>query len=204
MKEKAEARASFIAGMAGIEALSNTILSNFGRRTKEDLPDALLSKAQKKSNIDRWRLIDKIYFLPTLCNQDLLPPACYFNKESEAFKLFEELVLIRNGIMHGRPVPTLMLVKLKPNKKHEMKDSFDLNFWPLTKIPKDFSIFNHDCAKIAYDKILWVRDSLVNYLDMIDDIYLKEDKINLISRVIKDDEVTEDYLLKNWKEYINK
>lgn len=203
MKEKSASRASFIMGLAGIEAFTNNVLKDYSKRNKEDLPEAILSKYQKSTDVGRWRLIDKVYFLPTLCNDIFNPPAIYFKRDSRAFKLFEELVKIRNSIVHGRPEPFMVLFRLKPNKVHEMNDSFINNFWPLSKIPKDFSSFNYECAKTAYENIKCVRDSLVKFLDKVDDKYMKEEKIKLISPIIRDDLLTEIELLKNWKKYVN-
>jgi len=204
MNEKAAARAAFIMGIAAIEAFANNILRDFSIRGKKDLPESLLNKSQKQLKIDFWRLADKVYFLPTLCNSQLTPPAFYFKRESEQFQLFEELVEIRNGIMHGRPEPFLGLIKLNPNKLHEVNDNFPENFWPLSKFPKDFTSLNHNCSKIAYDNIKWIKDSLISFLDKVDKKYLNEEKIELISPVIQDSNLNEDELIKNWKMYVNK
>lgn len=204
MQEKAAARACFIMGMAGIEAFANNILGDFAVRGKSDLPESLLNRSQKKRNIDYWRLTDKIYFLPTLCNSLLTPPAFYFKKDSNQFQLFEELVEIRNGIMHGRPEPFLALIKLKPNKVHEMNDNFPENFWSLSNFPKDFTSFNYQCANTAYNNIKWVRDSLVGFLEKVDEKYMNEEKIELVSPIIQGNDLDDDELIKNWKNYVNK
>ncbi len=203
MKEKAESRACLVSGVAGIEAFANTVLKEFSLRKKEDMSEEILNKHQRKKPIDRWRLIDKVYFLPTLCNKQLTPPAFYFKKDSEAFKLFDELIQIRNSMMHGRLQPALMLFKLRPNKIHLAYDDIDLNFWPMSKAPRDLNSFNYECAKIAYNNISWVRDSLVEFLENIDKRYLSEEKIQLKSPIIMDDNLDKDELLRNWKKYIN-
>ncbi len=202
MKEKAASRACFISGMAGIEAFANTVLKDFGVRGKGDLPEQILSKSQKKNPIDRWRLADKVYFLPTLCNKHLTPPPCYFTKDSQSFKLFEELIDIRNSIMHGRPEAALWLFKLKAGKMHEVKDDFDTNFWSLSRICKDFSSFNYDYARVAYDNIVWVRGCLVGFLEKVDDKYMSEHKIKLISPIIPDETADEKELIDNWQSYV--
>lgn len=204
MQEKAAARACFIMGMAAIEAFANNILRDFGVRGKEDVPESLLNKSQKKRDVDYWRLTDKVYFLPTLCNAQLRPPASYFKRDSKEFQLFDELVEIRNGIMHGRPEPFLALIKLKPNKLHEVNDNFPENFWSFSNIPKDFTSFNHQCANTAYDNIKWVRDSLVSFLEKVDEKYMNEEKVQLISPIIQDSDLDEAELIRNWKNYVNK
>jgi len=133
----------------------------------------------------------------------LTPPAFYFKKDSKAFKLFEELVEIRNTIMHGRPESVLVLCKLKPNKTHEMNSDFAVNFWPLSEIPKDFTAFNHECAKTAYDNITWVRDSLIGFLEKLDVKYFREEQIQLISPVFRESDVDEKELLTNWEKYVS-
>lgn len=204
MQEKAVARACFIMGMAAIEAFANNILRDFAVRGKEEVPESLLNKSQKKKEIDYWRLTNKVYFLPTLCNSQLTPPAFYFKRDSTQFQLFEELVKIRNGIMHGRPEPFLALLKLKPNQVHEMDDSFVENFWPLSKIAKDFTSFNFVSAGIAYNNIKWVRESLIGFLEKVDEEYMNEEKIELISPVIQNSDLDEGELIKNWKNHVNK
>jgi hypothetical protein len=202
MREKAASRASFIMGIAGIEAFSNNLLGDFAVRRKSDLSEALLNRSQKANPVERWRLTDKVYFLPTLCNRDLAPPASYFKRDSGQFQLFEELVQIRNAVMHGRPTPFLALVKLRPDKKHEANDDIAENFWPLSRVPKDFSSFNYECAKTACENITWVRDSLAGFLDKADDKYLKEEKIELVSTVIPDAAGEQRDLLSNWRDHV--
>ena len=117
MEEKSASRTCFIMGIAAIEAFANNILRDFAVRNKGDLPVGMLNKSQKDNPIDRWRLIDKVYFMPTLCNAVISPPASFFNRKSKEFILFEELVEIRNTIMHGRPETILMLMKYKSDNK---------------------------------------------------------------------------------------
>ena len=202
MREKAVARASFIMGIAGLEAFANNVLRDFCARERDELPKEFLNKLQRSRPIDRWRLTDRVYFLPTLCNDELVPPAFYFRRDSTTFRLFEELVEIRNGIMHGRPEPFLALVKLKTNKLHEANDNIVDNFWPISQIPRDFSSFNHDCAKTAHDNIKWVRDSLIGFLDKVDEKYMREEKVKLVSPVIPDSKADEGELLRHWRKYV--
>jgi len=189
--EKAESRAAFIMGMAGIEAFTNNVLSDFKLRNKEDLKEIHLSKEQKNKFIERWRLVDKVYFLPTLCNSKLEPPEFYFNKDSNEFRLFEELVQIRNSIMHGRPEPWKIKIKFRPDKNHEVYDSFEENFWPLSKIHKDFTSFNYECAKVAYDNIIWLKDRLMGTLERVERKYLIEEKIHLTTPILDEPESAE-------------
>jgi hypothetical protein len=201
MKEKTAARASFIMGVTGIEAFTNNILKDFGLLSKSQIPFESLNKYQRKNDIDFWRLIDKVYFLPSLCQLEFKPPDNYFNRTSKEFLLFEELVNIRNSIVHGKPDPGLRLVKLNPNKKHELIDDLDINWWPLSKIIKDFTAFNYDCAKTARDNIVWVKDSLTQFIDTIDNNYLNNEKFEPASAIIEGDESLREDLLLNWRKY---
>lgn len=203
MEEKAFSRDCLIMGMAGIEALANNLYRDFATRSKNDLPDNLLNKNQRKNEIEWWRLTDKVYFLPTICNITLSPPASYFDKESDKYKLFEELIEIRNSILHGRPEALLMLAKLNPNKRHELIDNFDQNFWPCSKLPKDITAINGECAKIAYENIIWVRDSLVGFIEKLNEKYLKEERFTLISPVIPEQNADKNELMTNWRKYID-
>ena len=202
-KEKSASRASFIMGIAGIEAFANNVIRDFSVRTKDDLPKNLLNKKQIENPIKYWRLMDKIYFLPTLCNPELALPPRYFQKNSKEFKLFKELVEIRNSIMHGRPEPFLVLIKLKPDRFHEVTADFPDALWPISKVPKDFSSFNYECAKTACENITWVRDSLVTFLEKVYEKYMREGKLELVSPEINDNSVSKEELLKNWPKYIN-
>lgn len=189
-REKAASLSSFIMGMAGIEALANYIYLDFGLRKKEDLPTELLNKRQKNKTFEFWNLADKIYFLPSLCNLDFNPPDSYFKKDSKEFKLFEELVEIRNNIMHGRPTSTLIRILHEPGNIKGLFDNFSENYWPRSKIQKDFTSFNFDCAKTTYENIIWVRNSLIKFIDKLDEKYLREEQIKLTSPVIDEQHVT--------------
>ncbi|SYZ72931.1 hypothetical protein TRIP_C21046 [Candidatus Zixiibacteriota bacterium] len=203
MREKAASRASFLMGIASIEAFANNILLDFSIRKKEDLPNDILNKSQKERPIDRWRLADKVYFLPTLCNKELTPPENYFKKDSEPFTIFKELIGIRNGIMHGRPYPFRVLFELRSNKQHLVYDDFDDNFWPITHIPRDFTSFNFECAKIAYENAKWVIDSLRDFIEKLENVYFREENIKLISPIIQEDGLTKTELIRNYKKYIS-
>lgn len=203
MQEKAAARAAFIMGIAAIEAFTNNVLTDHAIRSKEDIPKNLLfHSAQKGQKLEKWRLIDKVYFAPLLCNEILSPPACYFDRQSAAFRTFAELVEIRNSIMHGNSFPFLVLIDLTDATNKVIMDDFQLNFWPLSRIPHDFSSFNFKCAETACKYIAWVRDSLVKFIDRVDQKYMTHEQIKLISPIIADQTATKDELLKNWKSYI--
>jgi hypothetical protein len=202
MKEKTTARASFIMGIAGIEAFANNVLNDFGVLTKEQIPCELLNKNQQRNKMNYWRLPDKVYFLPSLCKSNFVSAENYFDRNAHEFQLFEELVSIRNSIVHGKPKPWLGLIKLNPDKRHELIDNFEINKWPISKIFKDFSSFNYDCAKTARDDVVWIKDSLSKFIEGIDEKYFREEKFKLISHLIEGDDTIREELLNNWRKYV--
>ena len=203
MREKAFSRDTLIMGIAGIEAFANNVLIDFCVRTEKNLPRELLKKWEISGRIHYWRLVDKVYFLPTLCNTKFQPPEFYFKRDSNEFQLFDELVRIRNGIMHGRPARILVLDNLRPNRTHVLDDTFPQNFWPVSKIGKDFTSFNFPYAKIAHDNIMWVRDSLVDFLEKVDKKYMEEEGVKFISPLIPEGKASRKELLSNWKRYVD-
>jgi hypothetical protein len=200
--EKSASRASFIMGMAAIEAFANSLLSDFAVHDKSQIPPVMISKHLSKTRIDRWPLAEKIYFLPTLCNRPISPPATFFDRQSRDFRLFEELIEITNSIMHGRPTVIMLLAHLSHSKLHTMIDEFDQNFWPISEIPRDFTSFNQQCAEAAFHTLTWVRDSLITHVGGLDRQYLGEERMRLISRVFREDEVSRESLLKDWKDFV--
>jgi hypothetical protein len=202
MEEKAISRDCLVMGMAALEAFANNLIRDFIKRNKENLDPGILNKNQKNNPIDRWSLSDKIYFLPTLCNSSMLTPELFFNPLSADFRCFIELIKIRNGIVHGRPEASLMLMTINPNRMHELDDDFSENCWPISKIPRDLTIFNGECAKIAYINMAWVKDSLIKYIEKLDEKYLKEEKINIVSRIIQENEADKSTIKKKWRDYI--
>lgn len=201
MREKTASRACFITGIAAMEAFANNLFRDFAVRSEKALPKTMLAKSQRGA-FDWWPLAERVYFLPTLCNKDLSPPACYFKRDSPAFELFEELVKIRHSVMHSRPEKVMVLCRLKRDKVHIFNDDFPGNFWPLSKIPKDLTPFNHECAKTAYDNIREIRDLLFSFIERLTADYFKVEVVELISAVIAEKEASEDELLKNWEKYV--
>jgi hypothetical protein len=203
MKEKTVSRGTFIMGMTGLEVFANNIIHDFSIRGKADLPKTLLNKSQRNQPIDRWKLADKIYFLPTICNNHLSPPATYFRRDSKAYRLFEELVEIRHSIIHGKPSPTLAIIQITGDKTNLVHDDFDFNYWPISRIHKDFVSFNYESAKIAYENINWVKDSLVEFIEKLTDKYLKEETIKLLKPVWADGKFDETDLIRDVQKLVD-
>jgi hypothetical protein len=90
-----------------------------------------------------------------------------------------------------------------PNKIHNFSDDIEQNFWPISKISRDFSSFNYTCAKVAYKNIVWVKISILKFVEDIDKSYMKDEVIELKSRIIDDSKTTKDELIHNWESYLN-
>ncbi len=201
IKEKFVSQSVLIFGVAGIEALANCVLKEFSLRDKNSLPESMLSKNQRNNEIEFWRLIDKVYFLPTLCNKDFSPPAVYFKRDSTIFQKFAELIKIRNSMMHGRLSASILLIELKPGLVKEIDDDIEINNWPITGIKKDPSSFNYSSAQIAFDTISWVKGTIVKLVDAIDNNYLESEQITLISDIVETD-ADKAYLKSNFRDFI--
>lgn len=201
VREKIYSKSCFLTGIAAIEGFANFILSDFAVRGKDSLV-SLLDKSQKSQKIERWPLVEKIYFLPSLCNKRLTPPAFYFKRNSKAFMIFMELAEIRNNILHASPEPRLALIKLQKSGFHEEYDDFEENFWPYSRIFKDYSAFNHTAAKVAYDNIIWIRDSLIKFIDRLDKKYLLDENYTPISKRYSEEEFSKEELIDDFKKYI--
>ena len=105
--------------------------------------------------------------------------------------------------MHGRPHLFLALFKLNPDRLNSLIDDIDArDFWPISRIPRDFVSFNGKCARTACENIKWVRDSLVEFLEKVTKDYMQKNIIKLVSRIYTEEEVTEDELRSNWSKYV--
>ncbi len=169
--EKHLSLGSFLHGFAGLEAFVHNVRLEFKRREPSDLPDSFFGKQKRveqlkiKKDFEWWPITEKVFFIPSLCCDELKAPSSFFKKNSKKWHQFAEIVSVRNSIAHAKPVDRKMTITLKPDKIHEADDSHKSNFRPCTQIPKDLRIFNYECASKARDIIVWVRDRLVESLD---------------------------------------
>jgi hypothetical protein len=172
---RSNARACVVALVAGLEAFANSVLKEFGKRSVDEVNPEWLTRNQKKIDLDRWTLKDKVRFIPTLCNSKADNPVLFFKTDSVEFKLFAELVEIRNSIAHGRIVSIKMKVTMYSDKKHEADTAFPENVWPNSDFPKEIYAINYDCAKKAYTCVMFVVKSLILFLNnQINNVYLTE------------------------------
>lgn len=173
--ERANSRASIIASVAGLEAFANSVLSEFRKRQPNEMDADWLTRKHKEVPLDRWSLKDKINFLPSLCNSKVKHPECFFDMNSESFKLFKEIVEVRNTLAHGRIVDVKYVVTLFSDRKHEADSNYPENMWQVSKFPKEISALRYNHALQTNRNIIWVLKSLISFLDSkIDRKYLLE------------------------------
>lgn len=187
--EKSYSRASFIIGMAALEAFCNTLVVDFKCHEIDDLPREWTNHNQRQQPFDMWRLVWKIRFIPVICNEGLKSPGEYFDQESDEIALLLELSMIRNSIMHGRIQKPKILFTYGTNRIHIMDDEFPENFWEKSKIPFDFTTFNYDCARDACQNIIWFKDKLIEFMgSRVSSSYLCEDQIHFTSEQFESSE----------------
>lgn len=185
-REKHLATGSFIMGVLGIEAFVNCLWEEFKLRTPLDMPDEWFGRKGRITNLkerpfEKWKLQEKVYFIPTICSPGAKPPSDFFKKNARHWQRFDEVVEIRHRLAHARPVRADWVVTLGQDKLHTVDDSKRSNFWARTKIPKDIRSFNYECAQIGVDEVTWVRDSIMKFLaDRIPSKYLHEEVIQII------------------------
>jgi hypothetical protein len=180
-REKAYSRASFITGMAALEAFCNTLVVDFKCHEIADLPDKWMNHDQRQRTFDRWRLASKIRFVPVICNGKLKSPSEYFDQDSDEIVLLTELSRIRNSIMHGRIQKPKILITYGKNRIHIVDDEFPENFWKKSKIPYDFTTFNYECARDACRNIGWFKNKLIEFIgSRISNSYLRDDQVQCL------------------------
>lgn len=203
MREKAASRECLVMGVAGVEALANSLLSEFACHKIEDIPTGLIKKRLRKLTIEWWPLGEKVYFTPALCNPLLSPPSKYFSNSSKMFRVFEELIEIRNSLVHGKPWPRLVLFRLNRNMIHTMNDDFPHQKWPESGIHKDLVCFNYDSAKIVRDNVSGIKNALLRHVPRAGKKYLSEEKIRLVSPIIDERGGDEKLLMADWKKFVD-
>lgn len=172
-------RACIISAIAALESLSNHLIKDFKKHDKKDIPERWFASDSKWQNkrIMEWPLIQKIRFLPTICNKKLKSPDEYFEFPDYKLELFCELVTIRNKIVHGKLVPVRISIDTKTKI---LKADYPENYWPISKIPKDIFNIDFSHADIAYRNVVYIRDKLRDFMpDILDDEYLTKQKIQL-------------------------
>jgi len=182
-EEKAYSRACFIFGVAAIEAFCNALIEEYRIHKLDELPSEWTNHKQKQNALDWWKLEWKVQFIPTICNEELKHPAEYINPDCREMKLFSLHVKVRDSIMHGRIHEPHIRLRRDEKGVWNLDDDLPENFWPKSDIPKDFTSFNYECAKLAYDNIMWVRDKLIECLGLrITRGFLNQDVIEVDGR----------------------
>lgn len=160
MKEKAFSRASFVLGMAALEAFCNALLDDYRQQEPAVLRRFNINSKRLKKSLDRWTLPDKIAYLPTLCSIELLNPSRFFDKTSEQFQLLDEMVDVRNDMVHGQLVNRKVEIDIEA--KHTVNGR---NVIPMTdQFPRNLAIFNYSCALKARDCVDWFKTKLQRHL----------------------------------------
>jgi hypothetical protein len=150
-------------------------------------------------------LIEKIRFAGSLCNATLKPPEFYFDADGDEFLLLQEVIEIRNSIIHARPNSFLVLLDItkQPDGSKHYLDDFDVNFWPRSKIPKDITSFDYRCAVKAVDSVLTAKTRLEGFIEGIDRGFLANETWTLLTRVFDVPSQGREYIVKNWMEFVN-
>jgi hypothetical protein len=138
------------------EALINRVLSEFGNAP------GLFEVLEKASILDKW------YLAPFLCAGGNKPIP--FDRGTEPFQSFKELVQIRNWLAHPK-VDNFLDAQLDPrstitvgpaNEQYPWLEMLKGKTWPQTKTPKNPFELNHQHAESAI-KIL---DSTISALQI--------------------------------------
>ena len=185
-REKHLATGSFIMGIMGIEAFVNCLWAEFPLRRPPDMPYEWFGgkgriASLKERPFERWKLQEKVFFIPSICCSTAKPPKDFFKKNSRHWQRFDEVVAIRHRLAHARPVWTDWKITLGQDKLHTVDDSKRSNFWARTEIPKDIRGFNYGCAQIGFEEVTWVRDSIMTFLvDRVPSKYLHEEVLQIL------------------------
>ncbi len=162
-KEKSLSISAFMTKFAGLEALVNSCLNDFTKRTIEQLSDEFftgqlvsLKEKLKKRKPQDWRLSTRIFLSIPICSTPIINPTSVFNIESKEWKEFEELVKIRHSYTHANSVNVKQVLTKVSTKVWNADDTNVDSFWQLTNTPKDLRIFNFESATKLCEIIDWV------------------------------------------------
>lgn len=164
-KARAHGRACIVTVIAGMESLCVCLEDLLPTRTVEDLPDDWVPRKLRKRKFRFWPLVAKVRFVPVLCCEQLRTSDSYFCESDAALKEFEEMVRIRNRIVHGGKVTTRYSIEFGENNLHTICDDFPDNFWDITHFPTDIRSLSYNEASQTYILVLELARQMVAYLD---------------------------------------
>ena len=148
-KGRAHSRACIVTAIAGFESLCNCIEYSFHKRLLDDIIIDWIPKSQimqstnKPRNFDNWQLVQKIRFIPVLCDLILSHPNSYFPESNSNIDKLDEVVRVRNKIIHGGLIKIACEIDW-PSR--EVNDRLTENYYPLTKIHKDIRALSYNEA----------------------------------------------------------
>jgi hypothetical protein len=174
-KSRAHGRAAFISIVAGCESLCNCIEQQFAKRKSDNLPTDWVSKKVRERLFRDWSISTKIRFLPVLCCNESNPPSSYFQSYLQQLREFDEIVKIRNSLIHGAYVETRYKIVFGDGNFHTISD-FQENFWPITRIARDPRSLTYDEVNIAYTKVMAVMAEAIRQVGSgIDERFLRDE-----------------------------
>jgi hypothetical protein len=148
-----------------LEGLTNNILKDFQVINEAQLPEILRCKCGlNQKELNKISLENKIYLLPYLCSQDSKFKEEYFQRESGEFQELRELIKIRNSYVHPKQIRGKLEITMTADRKFLANNDFPQNFWPLTKIPRDIRLWQHnhaEKAKLIVDNIFKKLDNFL-------------------------------------------
>jgi hypothetical protein len=164
-KARAHGRACIVTVIAGTESLCVCLEDLLRTRAVEDLPADWIPKNQRGRMFRFWPLVLKVRFIPVLCCDQLRTHDSYFRESDVALRELEEMVKIRNRIVHGGKVTTRYTIDFGENNLHTVRDDFPDNFWDITHFPTDIRSLSYDEANQTYTLVLELARQMVAYLD---------------------------------------
>lgn len=171
-KEKVLSISSFLLGMNALESFANCLYDELKYKESNELADIYFGshrriKDFKLRSYYKWILKEKLYFLPSLILVEGKLPPNYIDKESLNWKKLEEIIDIRNEIVHLKPRKLKGTVERKDNGEIIMKNSDKDSEWRITQIPKDSNHFDSRQAEKTVTIILHWKNEILKLLGAV-------------------------------------
>ncbi len=166
-REGAMSRSAIVTSVFFLESIVNSIVKDFSIREPYQLTETLLKRYNLlHQRFDRLPLIDRVFLVPYICssNEGNLVSG-FFEKRSKEFLSLQELIAIRDGFAHSRPVKRRMTITKSSEGEYIADDQFKENFWPHTQIPKDIFIIEWSNAITAKQIVDWAVEQLDRFLE---------------------------------------
>jgi len=166
-REGAMSRSCIVTSVFFLESIVNCIIADFSHVEPYQLPDSILKKVGLfHQTLDRLPLIERVFLTPYLCCDDEnMISKGFFDRGSKEFQVLKELIEIRDGFAHSRPVRRRMTLTKTGEEEFVANDKFKENFWPLTQFPKDIFIIDWNHANQAKEIVYQTVRQLDQFLD---------------------------------------